>query len=465
MSAERALRSLITDDDPGTADRLRVLLEGWGHEVRVAADARTAEVLTRVWRPHLVLLEFVLPDSDSVGLIPRLRTGDEPPQVVIVSRHATVRLTVDALAAGAASVLEKPIDVELLQDVLARLSSRRGKADAAIAEPVTELGGMVTRDGRMRALFDTIRLAAPSGVNILVQGENGTGKELVAQALHELSARAAGPFVKVNCAAIPAGLLESELFGHERGAFTGAVAGRKGLFEQSNRGSILLDEIGEMPLALQAKLLRVLQEREIRPVGSTTSVKADFRLICATNVDVAQAVADGRLRQDLYFRLNTIALQIPPLRQRVCDIPLLAMRFLRRFAGAYGRPVERFTDHALQVLEAYAWPGNVRELEHVVERAVILAVGSRIDASDLPETLRQLPVRTMTEVSVPAGCSLEEVERLAILQTLELTDWNKRQAAKILGIHRPTLYNKLRKYRLWRREDRFRREPLESLGH
>ena len=464
MSVEPPLRSLIADDDPLSAECLRAVLERWGHDVRVAGDARTAEVLTQVWRPDVVLLELVLPDGDGVTLIPRLRAGDEPPQIVIVSSHATVRVTVDALAAGAASVLEKPVDVELLQDVLARLPSRRAKVDRAAAEPVAELGGMITRDLRMRALFDTIRLAAPSGVNILVQGENGTGKELVATALHDLSPRAAGPFVKVNCAAIPAGLLESELFGHERGAFTGAVAGRKGLFEQSNRGSILLDEIGEMPLALQAKLLRVLQEREIRPVGSTTPVKADFRLICATNVDVSQAVADGRLRQDLYFRLNTIALQIPPLRERTGDIALLAPRFLRRFAAAYGRPVERFTDHALRVLEEYAWPGNVRELEHVVERAVILAAGSRIDAGDLPATLRQLPVRTAGQVSVPAGCSLEEVERLAILQTLELTDWNKRQAAKILGIHRPTLYNKLRKYRLWRSEDRFRRDPLETVG-
>ena len=357
MSVERPLRSLIIDDDAGGTDRLRALLERWGHDVRVAGDARTAEVLARVWRPDIVLLELVLPDADGVTLIPRLRAGDEPPQVVIVSSHATVRVTVDALAAGAASVLEKPVDEELLQDVLARLSGRRAAADAAVTE-VAELGGMVTRDPRMRALFDTMRLAAPSGVNILVQGENGTGKELVAAALHELSPRAAGPFVKVNCAAIPAGLLESELFGHERGAFTGAVAGRKGLFEQSNRGSILLDEIAEMPLPLQAKLLRVLQEREIRPVGGTTPVKADFRLICATNVDVTQAVADGRLRRDLYFRLNTIALLVPPLRERTGDVALLASRFLRRFAGAYGRPVERFTDHALQVLDELRLAGQ-----------------------------------------------------------------------------------------------------------
>ena len=225
MSVASTTRSLIIDDDPASADRLRALLERWGHDVRVAGDARTAEVLARVWRPDLVLLELVLPDAAGVSLIPRLRIGDEPPQVVIVSSHATVRVTVDALAAGAASVLEKPVDVPLLQDVLARLSCRRVKADAAVTEPVTELCGMVTRDPRMRALFDMIRLAAPSGVNILVQGENGTGKELVAAALHALSPRAAGPFVKVNCAAIPAGLLESELFGHERGAFTGAVAG------------------------------------------------------------------------------------------------------------------------------------------------------------------------------------------------------------------------------------------------
>jgi two-component system, NtrC family, response regulator HydG len=463
MSVARPMRSLITDDDAAAADQLRALLERWGHDVRVAGDARTAEVLTRLWHPDVVLLELVLPDADGVGLIPRLRAAADAPQVVIVSRHATVRVTVDALAAGAASVLEKPVDEELLQDVLARLSGRRATAEED-TEPLAELGGMITRDFRMRALFDTIRLAARSGVSILVHGENGTGKELVAAALHDLSPRAGGPFVKVNCAAIPAGLLESELFGHERGAFTGAVAGRKGLFEQSHRGSILLDEIGEMPLPLQAKLLRVLQEREIRPVGSTTPVKADFRLICATNIDVTQAVADGRLRQDLYFRLNTIALQLPPLRERAGDVALLASRFLRRFAAAHGRSVEGFTDHALQVLEGYAWPGNVRELEHVVERAVILNTGSRIDAGDLPATLREVPVRTTGEVSVPAGCSLEEVERLAILQTLELTDWNKRQAAKILGIHRPTLYNKLRKYRLWRREDRFRREPLESLG-
>jgi DNA-binding NtrC family response regulator len=462
MSMERPLRSLITDADAVAADLLRQRLESWGHDVRIAPDARTALIVTRVWRPDIVLLELLLPDGDGLSLVPKLRGADQPPAVVILSGHATVRATVDALAAGAASVLEKPVDVELLQDVLARLPCQRARSASAATEPVVALGGMITRNPRMKATFDTLRLAAPSGVNILIQGENGTGKELIAAALHELSPRRAGPFIKVNCAAIPAGLLESELFGHERGAFTGAVTGRKGLFELANGGSILLDEIGEMPLALQVKLLRVLQEREIRPVGSTTAIRADFRLICATNVDVSAAVADGRLRQDLYFRLNTIALHVPPLRERKDDVPLLAAEFLRRYATTYNRNLEGFTDQALAAMVGYHWPGNVRELEHVVERAAILAPGAWVDAGDLAPSLRRAPVRTAGEVSVPAGCSLEEVERLAILQTLELTDWNKRQAAKILGIHRPTLYNKLRKYRLWRREDRFRREPVES---
>jgi two-component system, NtrC family, response regulator HydG len=316
----------------------------------------------------------------------------------------------------------------------------------------------------MQEVIRTAGVVAQSKSTVLITGETGTGKEMVARAIHYHSAQREMPLIKVNCAAIPESLLESELFGHLRGAFTGAATNKKGKFALADGGSIFLDEIGTMSAPLQAKLLRVLQEREIRPVGGTTPVKADFRLICATNVEVTQAVADGRLRRDLYFRLNTIALLVPPLRERTGDVALLAPRFLRRFADAYGRPVDRFTDHALQVLDEYAWPGNVRELEHVIERAVILATGTRIAAGDLPPAVRQPPVKTTGEVSLPAGCSLEEVERLAILQTLELTDWNKRQAAKILGIHRPTLYNKLRKYRLWRREDRFRRDPLESVG-
>ena len=262
--------------------------------------------------------------------------------------------------------------------------------------------------------------------------------------------------IKVNCAAIPAELLESELFGHSRGAFTDAGVERKGLFEMAHRGSILLDEIGEMPPRLQAKLLRVLQEHEFRPVGSTQTVRADFRLICATNADPDEAVREGKLREDLYFRLNTILLTMPPLRDRPEDLPLLAMQFLRAYATQYHRKVQGVSPAAMRVLEQHDWPGNVRELEHAIERAVILSRDAEIKPSDLPEFGRARDNKVGTS-GIPRGCTLEEVERLTILQTLELTGWNKRATADILGIHRPTLYNKLRKYRLWRSEDRFHR--------
>ena len=446
------LRVLITDDDADAVAWLRTWLEERGVEVRAAHDGRSAEVLLHTWRADVVLLDLGLPDIDGLTLLPRLRRAPSDSAVIIVSGRATVRSTVDALEAGATSVLEKPVDLERLEGRLARIAELR-RAPAS-DDDVRELGELVSRDPRMKAMFDTMRLAAATNVNLLVHGENGTGKELVASALHQLSPRAGGPFVKVNCTAIPAGLLESELFGHTRGAFTGALLARKGLFEEAHRGSILLDEIGEMPPPLQAKLLRVLQEREFRPVGGTAAIKADFRLICATNVDLDRAVADGRLRQDLCFRLNTIALHVPPLRERRSDIRLLADKFRVRFATQYAKRVDGgFTAAALQRLEAHPWPGNVRELEHIVERAVILARGPLLDAEDLPLLPAPAPATQAADVSLPSGCSLEELERLAILHTLELTDWNKRQTAKILGIHRPTLYNKLRKYRLWRPED------------
>jgi transcriptional regulator with GAF, ATPase, and Fis domain len=360
-----------------------------------------------------------------------------------------------AIAGVVASALEQARHIEWLE----------GENRSLRAELHGE-HNMVGDSAVMREMFRRIVRVAATDSTVLLRGESGTGKELAALAIHRNSGRADRPFVAINCAAIVETLLESELFGHERGAFTGAVALKKGKLEAAEGGTVFLDEIGELSLALQAKLLRVLQEREFRPVGATTTVKADFRLICATNVDPDRAVADGRLRQDLYFRLNTIALRVPPLRERRGDIRLLAERFRIRFAAEYGRLETGggFTEPALSRLDDHPWPGNVRELEHVIERAVILAAGARIDIADLPGVAPSTSPRPATDVSLPAGCSLAQVERLAILHTLELTDWNKRQAAKILGIHRPTLYNKLRKYRLWRSEDRFRRDATESLG-
>jgi transcriptional regulator with PAS, ATPase and Fis domain len=320
------------------------------------------------------------------------------------------------------------------------------------------LGRLISRDTKMFQVFDLIRTAAPTTVNVLILGENGTGKELAASAVHELSLRHERPFVKINCAAIPAELLESELFGYRRGAFTGAVGDKKGLFEMASKGSLLLDEIGEMPTHLQVKLLRALQDREFTPVGATSSVKVDFRLICSTNVDPMEQVRTGRLRKDLYFRLNTIAVDLPPLRERRPDISLLAMGFLEQFSERHGRTLRGFEVAAMRGLERHTWPGNVRELEHVVERAVILSHGSSIALGDLAESVTRPSTVSLARTAQLGGCTLQELERLAILQTLEMTGWNKRATALMLGIHRPTLYNKLRKYRLWRREDRFRKQ-------
>jgi two-component system response regulator HydG len=455
------MRVLVTEDDAERAAWLRRLLEQHGHEVRFADDGRTTELLCHVWRPDLVLLDLFLSDIDGLTVLRRLKERHDGPHVIIVTAGATVSLAVEALTEGAMSLIEKPIDVDRLIRLLDRVQNeRREAAPSRTDQPVEQLGGILTRDPAMRSLFEMIRTTAPTSVNVLIQGENGAGKELVASALHELSSCADGPFVKVNCAAIASELLESELFGHTRGAFTDAIADKKGLFELAHDGSILLDEVGEMPLALQVKLLRVLQEREFRPVGGTRAIRANFRLICATNIDSHQAVADGRLRQDLYFRLNTIVLEVPPLRERVGDVSLLATHFLGRLAATYRRNLRGFEDPAMRLLERHTWPGNVRELEHVIERAVSLARGEYVTLADLPNTLRDRDLRRRSDLSVPAGCTLDEVERLAILQTLELTSWNKRAAATILGIHRPTLYSKLRKYGLSRPDDRFRRDEL-----
>jgi transcriptional regulator with PAS, ATPase and Fis domain len=319
-----------------------------------------------------------------------------------------------------------------------------------IPADVTRLEQMLTRSEAMKEVFELVRTAAPTDVNVLVLGENGCGKELVASAIHDLSPRRARTFVRINCAAIPAELLESELFGHRRGAFSGAGADRAGLLELAHGGSVLLDEIAEMSPALQVKLLRVLQDREVRPVGSAHPIKVDFRLVCATNADPREAIADGRLREDLYFRVNTVTVRLPPVRERREDVPLLAHHFLERFAGDHGRRLAGFHEAAMRALTRYDWPGNVRELEHAIERAVIVSSGRHIALSDLPDSIRRPSGRRTPARSIPIGCTLEELERMAIQQTLDLTNWNKRATARILGIHRPTLYNKMRKYGLWR---------------
>jgi len=445
---------LFVDPELREDDPLIHAIESRGYAVRLPRDGESAEVQIRLWRPHLVVLELVLPDQSGADWLRRCRVTLDRAPVIVVTRHATVPRTVEILGEGAFTLFEKPVAPEALLYAMQRALAHRPvlldeAARAAIEPGVETFGRLASRAQAMRDAFRVARAAAPTDANVLVVGENGTGKELMAAAVHEHSLRHDGPFIRLNCAAIPADLLESELFGHRRGAFTGATADRKGLLEVAQGGTVLFDEIGEMPLPLQVKLLRVLQEREFRPVGSTASLRADVRVLCATNLDPDEAVRRGTLREDLFFRLNTIVLSLPPLREREGDIPLLAGRFVAHFAARHQRPVDTLEPAALRALERHTWPGNVRELEHVIERAVILCNGHEIRLEDLPEEVRH-PGTALKTTALPIGQSLEEIERIAILQTLERTRGNKRAAAAMLGIHRPTLYNKLRKYGLWR---------------
>ncbi|MEO7157998.1 MAG: sigma 54-interacting transcriptional regulator, partial [Vicinamibacterales bacterium] len=292
-----------------------------------------------------------------------------------------------------------------------------------------------------------IEAVAESDANILIQGENGVGKELIANAAHGRSGRADGPFIKINCASLPKELIESELFGYKKGAFTGATGDKVGLLELAAGGSLMLDEIGEMPLMLQTKLLRVLQEREYRPIGSDHLVKVDFRLICATNVDPEAAMRDGRLREDLYFRINTVTLSVPPLRERTEDLPLLCAHFLNKFSTRYQKQVTGLSPAAYHLLIRFRWPGNVRELENAIERAVLVAKSADVQPQDLPDSIRGDAVAE-DAFTVPPHHTLAEIERMAVLQTLQRTNWNKQEAAQILGLYRPTLYSKIKKHHI-----------------
>jgi DNA-binding NtrC family response regulator len=449
-------RALVVDPELPDDHPLIPTLEELGYAVRVVREGAGGEAQLRLWRPHVVLLELVLPDEAGLDWYLRCRHLLPHVPVLVVTRHATVSLAVEILEEGAFTVIEKPIDMlqltRHLERALAWRATRVDESGRIEGEPGVEMfGSLVSRAQGMHDAFHLARAAAPTDANVLIVGDNGTGKELMASALHAHSRRAANPFIRLNCAAIPGDLFESELFGHRRGSFTGATADKKGLLEMAQGGSVLFDEIAEMPLPVQVKLLRVLQEREFRPVGGTTSIHADVRILCATNVDADDAVRRGVLREDLFFRLNTIVLSLPPLREREGDIPLLVVRFLVQFAERHRRHVTGIEPAALRALERHPWPGNVRELEHVIERAVILCIGPNIRLEDLPDTVRH-PLGLQRQATMPIGQSLEEIERLAIVQTLERTRGNKRAAAAMLGIHRPTLYNKLRRYGLWRAE-------------
>jgi len=390
---------LIVEDHADSAEFLRLLLEPQGYIVHTAASAQQAREELTAWKPELVLMDLMLPDVEGLDLLHDFRRISPSTQVIVVSGHGSITVAVEAMESGAISFIEKPINPSVLTAQLHKAAERlaltaENRRLKAELEEAASFSGMVGRTKAMRQLHQLIKSVAPTDANVLITGENGTGKEVVAQAIHENSKRAKGPFIKVNCAAIPTELIESELFGHKRGAFTGAVNDKMGLMEMSNNGTLLLDEIGELTANLQVKLLRVLQDREFRPVGSTKILRPNFRLLSSTNVNVENALKEGRLREDLYFRINTLTLHVPPLRERPNDIPLLAEWFLQRFAAQHERAISAFHPDALRALVDYAWPGNVRELQHVVERAVILTQASIIGVDDLPDPITASPART-----------------------------------------------------------------------
>jgi DNA-binding NtrC family response regulator len=450
-------RVLVIDDEPMVTDWLKMVIEqapgAPGYEVRVASHGARAEELFESWRPAVVLLDLLLPDVDGIELLRRFKALDPSPEVIVISGQGTIKRALEAGQAGAFFFIEKS-DLEpsgiltILGRAVALHDERRQHQQLRDQmRGQYAFSNIIGKSKKMRELFELVEAVAASDANILIQGENGTGKELIANALHVRSLRSKGPFIKINCAAIPKDLIESELFGYKKGAFTGALQDKVGLLELASGGSLMLDEIGEMPSFLQTKLLRVLQEREYRPVGSERMVKVDFRLICATNVDLDTALRDGRLREDLYFRINTITVRVPPLRERTDDIPLLCAHFIDTFNERYVKHVKGIAAPAYHLLIRNRWPGNVRELENAIERAVLVAKGMEVQPGDLPESVRD-EASTNPEFLIPPHHTLAEIEKMAIVQTLQRTNWNKQEAAHILGLYRPTLYSKMRRHNI-----------------
>jgi len=432
---------LVLDDDAETCRFMAELLSAPGRQVETTQDPEQALVLARGHRYDVVISDINLGSSLSgLDVLRRLRSTAPDARVVIISGFGTLETAIDAVRHGAFDYVSKPFNITEVKATVERALSRAGSAPAAhVAPAVVPPAGLIGRTAPMLAVYKQIAHAADSTAPVLITGDSGTGKELVARAIHQHGLRASRAFVPVNCGAITESLLESELFGHVRGAFTGAVGDARGLFEQAHGGTIFLDEIGETSPALQVKLLRVLQEGEVRPVGSARTVRVDVRVVAATNVDLEREVAEGRFRQDLYYRLTVLTIKVPALRDRKDDIPLLVERFLENAWSRAGRRVE-LSPGALTRMTEYQWPGNVRELENTIERLVLLSRDSVIHESDLPFVPGRAQGGDVTGSLFADLPSLEEIERRYLLHVLEAVGGNRTRAAEVMGIDRRTLY-------------------------
>jgi len=442
-------RILVVEDDAAQRVVLQQLLRSWGYTVDVAMNGREALERIAHERPTIVLSDLVMPTMDGLELLRALKQQPDPEvTVVLMTAQGSVETAVEAIKQGAYDYVSKPVDPQRLKILLDQIVERNGMSREmrVLRRQLREhgtFGKMIGGSDEMRRIYQVIEQAAPTSASVLVTGESGTGKELVAQTIHHLSPRTSHPFVALNCAAIPDTLLESELFGHEKGAFTGAIARRAGCFELANRGTLFLDEIAEMTPVTQAKLLRVLQERTFRTLGGSREQAVDIRVVAATNAEPTEAVRQGKLREDLYYRLNVFAIRLPPLRERKDDIPLLAEAFIREFNARNNRSVTGVNDRVAQMFQRHDWPGNVRELRNVIERATIVARGSAIDVQDLPPLASGTAPAPVAGVGLAAGTTVDEAERKLIELTLEHTGGNKTRAADLLGISLKTLHNKL----------------------
>jgi DNA-binding NtrC family response regulator len=447
-------RVLIVEDDAAARVGLEQLVKSWGFIAESAGDGEEALQKVTTFRPAIVISDLVMPRMDGLELLRALQQQGADATTLLLTAQGTVETAVEAMKAGAYDYLTKPIDIQrlkvLLDKIVERLETlREVKALRRQLREHGTFGPLIGNSPEMRKIYQVVEQAAPTNASVLITGESGTGKELVAQTLHQLSPRASFPFVAINCAAIPETLLESEIFGHEKGAFTGAADRRQGCFELADRGTLFLDEIGEMTPATQVKLLRVLQERTFRRVGGRTEQSVDVRVIAATNIDPGEAVQKGKLREDLYYRLNVFAFRLPPLRERKEDLALLIQSFINEFNSSNQKSIAGVDHQAMRMIEQYAWPGNVRELKNVIERATILAPGPFIEPKHLPGSLaHEPPVQHQPQVALAPGTTVEEAERRLIQMTLEHTRDNKTRAAEILGISLKTLHNKLNKLRL-----------------
>jgi two-component system response regulator HydG len=455
MMTQYPFHILIVDDDLNHLKTLQTIVRSWGYQVSLADDGEKAVENVKERPFALILMDVRMAQMSGIEALEQIKQYNPAIPILIMTAYSSVDSAVEALKAGAYDYLTKPLDFEVLKISLARALEHSGlKAENATLKSKMsadyEMENIIGKSRPMKELVDVMSMVAPSEATVLITGESGTGKELIAKSIHHNSERKDRPLVVVNCAALTETLLESELFGHEKGAFTGADKRREGRFKQADRGTIFLDEIGETSAAMQAKLLRVIQEREIQRVGGEETLSVDVRILAATNLNLEEEVREGKFREDLFYRLNVVTLRIPPLRERQDDIPLLAHHFMEKYAKKNRKQVKGFSPLAMDMLLKYAWPGNVRELENVIERAVILLPDEHITEKELPSNITDSYAEKSDWVIPPAPVtanrSLEEIEKQAILATLEDSGGNKSETARRLGINRKTLHKKLKDY-------------------